>query len=90
MSKPTKGGMRRLKRLARYLAKYPRMRQEFRRQAKVKELTTLVDTDWAGCRKTRKSTSGGMIKHGRHMLKAWSTTQTVIATSSGEAEYYGM
>eukprot|EP00969_Alexandrium_andersonii_P274365 12126182-Alexandrium_andersonii.AAC.1 len=52
--------------------------------------TTLVDTDWAGCRKTRKSTSGGMVRHGRHVLKAWSTTQTVIATSSGEAEYYGM
>eukprot|EP00969_Alexandrium_andersonii_P066310 2924013-Alexandrium_andersonii.AAC.1 len=31
-----------------------------------------------------------MVRHGRHVLKAWSTTQTVIATSSGEAEYYGM
>ena len=27
--------------------------------------------------------------HGRHLLKSWSTTQTVVALSSGEAEYYG-
>eukprot|EP00969_Alexandrium_andersonii_P250357 11064677-Alexandrium_andersonii.AAC.1 len=60
MAKPTKGGMRRLKRLARYLTRSPRLRQEFRRQAGMKDLTTLVDTDWAGCRKTRTSTSGGM------------------------------
>eukprot|EP00969_Alexandrium_andersonii_P041536 1820851-Alexandrium_andersonii.AAC.1 len=60
MAKPTKGGMRRLKRLARYLTRYPRLRQEFRRQTGTKDLATLVDADWAGCRKTRKSTSGGM------------------------------
>ena len=28
--------------------------------------------------------------HGSHNLKAWSSTQPVIALSSGEAEYYGM
>eukprot|EP00969_Alexandrium_andersonii_P189657 8380158-Alexandrium_andersonii.AAC.1 len=65
-----------MKRLARYLTRYPRLRQEFRRQAGMKELTTLVDTELAGCRKTRKSTSGGMVRHGTHVLKAWSTTQT--------------
>ena len=27
---------------------------------------------------------------GKHLLKGWSTTQSVIALSSGEAEYYGM
>jgi hypothetical protein len=27
---------------------------------------------------------------GSHMLKSWSTTQQVIALSSGEAEYYSM
>ena len=29
------------------------------------------------------------MKHGNHILKTWSVTQSVIATSSGEAEYYG-
>ena len=28
--------------------------------------------------------------HGNHCIKTWSTTQPVIALSSGEAEYYGM
>ena len=27
---------------------------------------------------------------GRHMIKSWSTTQNVVALSSGEAEYYGL
>ena len=27
---------------------------------------------------------------GQHVLKSWSTTQTVVALSSGEAEYYGI
>ena len=27
---------------------------------------------------------------GEHIIKSWSTTQSVIALSSGEAEYYGM
>ena len=28
--------------------------------------------------------------HGKHLLKSWSSTQKVIALSSGEAEYYGI
>ena len=28
--------------------------------------------------------------HGSHCLKSWSSTQSVIAGSSGEAEYYGI
>ena len=27
---------------------------------------------------------------GSHMIKSWSSTQSVLALSSGEAEYYGM
>ena len=49
-----------------------------------------VDTDYAGCKKTRKSTSGGVAMIGGHMIKSWSTTQAVIALSSGEAEFYGI
>ena len=48
------------------------------------------DTDYAGCRETRKSTSGGLITIGDHIIRFWSSTQKVIALSSGEAEYYGM
>ena len=49
-----------------------------------------VATDRAGCLETRKSTSGGTILIGTHVIKCWSTTQDVIATSSGEAEFYAL
>ena len=48
----------------------------------------LVDSDWAGCRETRRSTSGGCILFRGVCLKVWSTTQNHLALSSGEAEYY--
>ena len=49
-----------------------------------------MDTNFAGCLRTRKSTSGGVITIGDHVIKTWSTIQSVIALSSGEAEYHGM
>ena len=49
-----------------------------------------VDSDWAGCEQTRRSTSGGWIIVGQHPLQTWSSTQSVVATSSAEAELYGM
>ena len=48
------------------------------------------DTDWAGCPKTRKSTSGGVILLGEHILKTYSSTQPTVSLSSGEAEFYGV
>ena len=53
-------------------------------------LNAFADSDFAGCIKTRKSTSGGAIKFGEHCIKSWSSTQSVIALSSGEAEYYSL
>ena len=37
-----------------------------------------------------KNTSGGLLRFGSHVLKAWSSTQSVVALSSGEAEYYAL
>ena len=54
------------------------------------KLTVWGDTDFAGCKRTRKSTTGGVVQLGNHTLKTWSLTQAVIALSSGEAEYYGL
>ena len=45
-----------------------------------------VDSDWAGCKQTRKPTSEGVTKVGRHVLRTRSATQPTVATSSGEAE----
>lgn len=50
------------------------------------KIRVYVDFDWAGCKATRKSTSGGLIFLGNHPLRSWFTAQAVIATSSGEAE----
>ena len=51
-------------------------------------MNVIVDSDWAGCANTRKSTNGVCIMVGDICVKAWSTTQKVVALSSGEAEYY--
>ena len=37
-----------------------------------------------------KSTSGGVIMRSGHCIKAWSTSQSALALSSGEAELYAM
>ena len=62
----------------------------FRPQLNVTFADVRVDTDWAGCLRTRKSTNGGALQLGGHTIKTWASTQAVIALSSGEAEFYGV
>ena len=45
---------------------------------------------WGGCMRTRRGTSGGVACLGSHVIKAWSTTQSVVALSSAEAELTGL
>ena len=54
------------------------------------QLETYSDTDWAGCRRTRRSTTGGYTVAGSHLIKMWCKTQAVVAPSSAEAELYGL
>ena len=89
MSRPSNLAMGSLKRLARYLRARPRLVFELERQD-ADRLEVYTDTDWAGCTRTRKSTSGGCVMLGSHLLKAWSSTQASIALGSGEAEFYGL
>ena len=49
-------------------------------------VTIYVDSDFAGCAVTRKSTAGGAAMWGGKLLKTWSKTMAIIALSSGEAE----
>ena len=90
MSNPNEEGWCRLKRAGRYLVGAKRLVQLFRWALPSKELKAYADSDWAGEEGTSKSTSGGMVCYGDHVLKSWSTTQQVIAMSSGEAELYAM
>ena len=79
-----------LKRLVRYLVLKPRVVWCFNWADETNEATIFVDTDFAGCRRTRRSTSGGIILMGSHPLRHWATTQPTIALSSGEAELVGI
>ena len=88
MSSPTRGDWERLKRLARYLKGRPRVVKRFRWQGSTGTLSIYTDADWAGCNDTRKSTTGGCITLGKHTLKGWSKTQSLVALSSGESELY--
>ena len=89
MSTPTNLGQDALKRLCRFLLGRKRLVFKYPWQS-AGTLDCYSDTDWAGCTKTRKSTSGGCLMLGAHLLKSWSSTQPSISLSSGEAEYYGV
>ena len=58
MSQPTKGDLEALRRLVRYLAGKRRVVYHFDWQDP-QDINTYVDTDFAGCHVTRRSTSGG-------------------------------
>ena len=66
----------------------PRMQQLYPWQSSQAILKVYADADWAGCRETRKSTTGGCAVLGTHTLKGWSKTQALIALSSGESELH--
>ncbi len=89
MASPSQASWNALKRLCRYLVGLPRMIYIFKWQT-VDTIEVYTDTDWAGCPRTRKSTSGGCIMVGSHTVKSWSSTQSNVALSSGEAEFNGV
>ena len=60
--------------------------QEDEEGAGRREVTVYSDSDFAGCRRTARSTSGGVALVGKHFIKGWSSTQKTVALSSGEAE----
>ena len=88
LSSPTEADFERLKRFGRYLvgAKFKSM--FFPREGSPKIQFVDTDSDWAGCKVDRKSTSSHMIHCGGCLLADNATTQSVIGQSSGEAETY--
>ena len=90
MSKPHESDWERLKRMGRYLLGRPRYCLHFHHQNMVYAINGMTDSDWAGDKVSRKSTSGGCVMLGNHVIKSWSTNQSVIALSSGEAELYAL
>ena len=86
MAKPVRGDWQKLVRLGRYLKGAPRCVLEYAWQEVCVSPTGYSDSDWAGDRKTGKSTSGGIIMMGSHLVKSWSRTQDAVTLSSAEAE----
>ena len=89
MSAPTESSEAALKRLGRYLLGHKRLVYKYPFQ-RAENIDVYSDTDWSGCPRTRKSTSGGCIMIGSHCIRTWSSTQPSVTLSSGEAEYYGL
>ena len=91
MSDPRVSGEARIKRIASYLVKYPKLVWKYDR-GKTDEhvIDVFSDSDWAACRRSRRSTRGGVIVVDGGTVKHRSSTQATIALSVGEAEYYAL
>ncbi len=88
MVAPTDFDMTELKRLARFVKKFPRAVLLFRRQRLAKFLDAWSDSDNAGDAVTRRSTTGLVLQIGEHTIRTAAHLQSLIGLSSGEAEFY--
>ena len=52
----------------------------------MEDVKSYSDSNWAGCKRTARSTSCGIIMRGSHHIKSWSVTQKRVTLSSAEAE----
>lgn len=86
MASPTRGDVINMKRMLRCIKTVPSFSIYFDSQDPPSELVGYTDSDWVGCTKTRKSTSGGIVVIGKHVMHQFSSTQATIALSSGETE----
>ena len=89
MSSPTETSVAAMKRLGRYLLGHKRLVWTYPWQ-EAEGIDVYSDTDWSGCPRTRRSTSGGCVMLGKHCIRTWSSTQPSVTLSSGEAEFYGL
>ena len=88
-SSPTKGHMRRLKPVLRYIQGTRHMHLELvRPQEQLTELVRWCDGSWADLDEKRRSTTGGLLMLGRACVAGWSRTQKPTSLSSGESEFY--
>ena len=86
MARPRVSDVQTLTSALRYLKGQPMLGITFPWQPVPVELVVLTDSDWAGCKVTRRSTTGIVVILGGHLLHFSSKLQKSIALSSGEAE----
>ena len=82
MARPVRGDWQKLVRSGRYLKGARRCVLEYRLQEKQEALIGYSDSDWADCKRTGKSTSGGLIMVGSLLIKSWSRTHDSVTLSS--------
>ena len=85
LKRPTVAHFQMLKRGVCYLRANPRLVHLFPNQTQLTNLEL-----WAGCIRSRKSTTGTALQLGKCTIRTTCKSQAVIALSSGEAEYYGL
>ena len=86
MSEPTPAAWQALKRMGRYLIGARRIVQTFKWVDVSSHIEGYGDSDWAGYKVSRRSTSGGALIWNGDVLKTWSFRQKTIARGSAEAE----
>ncbi len=89
-SKPEDQDWRSATRLVRRLKDNKRVAIEYKFQRLPEKVVVWSDTNFAGCRRTRRSTSGGVVMFGNHRVKTHSQTQQARAVSSGESEFFSV
>ena len=89
MSDPHEGARAGVKRVIRYLQRYPQAKNVIHDLGDEEALKVWTDGDWAGDVVSRRSCSGGCIMLGGNLMHHWSKTQQSVALSSGEAEMNG-
>jgi len=85
-SAPRESHLIAVKRIFRYLKGTPTLGIWYPASSNTK-LSAFSDSDYAGCKMTRKSTSGGCQFLGNCLVSWQSKKQTSVATSTAEAEY---
>ena len=90
MSAPKRSDWKMLICIGRYLVGRPRLVMNYRWQNNNSTVVSYTDSDWAGCVRTARSTSGGIVTIGDHVVKTYSRQQKTVALSSAEAELYAM
>ena len=79
-----------VKRVMRYVQGTRNLGIFFNNKSNPPELLGFSDADWAGCQDSRKSTSGYVFKFCGGAISWSSRKQTVVATSTCEAEYIAL
>ena len=90
MAKPRQGHWELLKRLARYLVHKPDISLIYKQQRMPDYIRIAVDSDFAGDKLSRKSTTGMVQMLGTHVIRGSSNLQGVLGLNVSEAEYYAL